>query len=354
MLPGFYARKSKLNQINVNPESEFIKVLTSEEQPDKSYNIIARYFSKTGNLIKSTQISAANDIDLTTGIAPQNGANTNIIAGTYSNSRPRDESTGIFIANLSNTGSENLTFIKLTDLDNFFGYMKGNREERMKKRIARKERKNKVLNFERPILLRDVTKEDDHYIILFEISNALKSRYGITMGNIDNFDGAEYKRFIANGFNSIYADDPMLPFFLPNGKDLGFTYSHAVILKTDKKGQVLWDNIIDTKDISFNDQLINKVKMVKTNKGNVLMYLNHQKLGIKSLVDGKTNKEKYKEPLKLKSETDKLNKSVYNFEGFNKWYNNTFYTYGVNSISNTKISVPNERKVFFINKVVIK
>ncbi len=75
---------------------------------------------------------------------------------------------------------------------------------------------------------------------------------------------------------------------------------------------------------------------------------------VKLINRNKTLIEKHSVPLKLKSEGDVLKGSVTVFEGLKKWHNNTFFAYGVNNITNSNKNTATQRKVFFINKIVVE
>ncbi len=363
ILPGFFNDRSDLIQINVNPNNEFIKIIASEQDDDKSFNVVIRSFSTYGNLMKTESIDQ-KQVDLTAAYIPEEGSNTSFIMGTFSQRKPLSKSTGLFYSNI--TSEEEPLIHNYTNLDHFFKFMGKDREAAIQEKIEKQLQKNKEFKFDYRVIIRDIINQNGYNILLaegYELNTDRQGGGNDGYSNIGNdgkrvqqigvgITGGTTTNFIAYGLNSNYRFDPLLPYIHAKGIE-GFDYTHALIACFDDAGKLLWDNSIEITNL-FNKQLKQFVFPVISENQQTLLYLNNQQLHVEIIKDDETIKKKFQEPLKLKKETDVLNNSIYYFEGLKKWQDNTFYAYGVNSISNTKLSVENERIVFFVNKIIVE
>ncbi len=372
VLPGFFNNESELQQINVNPANDHIKIITSEEQRDQSFDIVTRSFSNMGRLLETKKISANRGANLTNAFASQEYPNSSFISSTYSLSRPFNKSDGILISDFTNNHEiKSLNYNKFTDFEHFFNYQGTKRADRLKRKITRKRKRGKDLDLNFYVKLNDVQFHRDENIMIGEIYKP-QSKKSLVVDNgyanqfqkeeitqAENIRSYNYNwhriptsNYITYGYNSIYRFDHLLPIKHTNNIS-GFEYSQAFIYGFDKFGKKLWDNSIVIDDL-ISHQLKTYVYSANLNDQMVLLYLNDQHIHSKVIKENATIKDKTSEPLRLYSEADVLNNSISYFEGIKKWHGNTFYAYGVNSVTNTKISIDNERKVFFINKIVVE
>ena len=137
----------------------------------------------------------------------------------------------------------------------------------------------------------------------------------------------------------------------PNFK--GYDHTKMLLTSFDLNGNINWNttykiNNLNTfnKVVYFNN-LIYKEKILSfyVSKG----YFNY------GLVNKINNKFTFKSiPLILKNKNDIIKETENNPEGTNLWYNNNYYTYGIQKIKNTlnnKVKV--NRRVFFISNFEI-
>lgn len=333
VLPGFYHDKSELVQLKVNVDETVDVILSGKSFGDRKNKILEiKTFDYEGNLLSNTLLDNAEGKSLLYGRSCDWKADTKLIAGTYGK-RNSEYSRGVFLANINQFGEHKMNFYNYGDLKNFFSYMRAKRKKRVQSRIERRKVNHKRIRFNYRLLVHDVFQKDDQYIMLGE---AFYPKYihptaASAAGIFQPIGGR-------SGTESVFD---------------GYRYTHAVVLGFDSKGKLLWDNSFEITDVkTFEREQFVKASVEKDRI--VLLYVYDNVIRSKIIKENEVLEGKTFDELKLKFENDVVAKTNTNeMTGLEKWYDNTFFAYGVQNIKNINASgLEIKRKVFFLNKIV--
>ena len=336
VLPGIFGSKTELVQLKVDDRS--ITVLVSDRTFDKRNTLTIKTYDSQGEYLSTFTFNPDLDKGLIFGRIAEVEDIENLVVGTYGAKRS-EYSRGLFLGLVTKEGQQRIEYFNYADFDNFFNYMKINRQKRISERISRKKIKGKNAKFNYRLLVHEVLKQGDTYILLGEAFYPKYSSSASYGGFNDYYSG--YGGYGQNNYNSL--------------NFAGYRYTHAVVAAFDAKGQMLWDNSFEIEDvISYN--LNQFVHASFSKQGIALLYLYNNEIRSK-LIEGVEVVEGSKsDELKLTYADDALNKfSSTKIGGLEKWYGNVFIAYGVQRIKNLKDSgVKLNRRVFYLNKIIYR
>ena len=328
VLPGIYGDRGELLDIQPNDQDQTLDVLMAEMLDDKRVTVNIKAFDQYSNLLQDVPLQPRPKTNLLDAqVSAFDGEKQNV-AGTYGPRRSK-YSRGLFFATITPDGQQQIEYYNYGDLDNFFGYMKPKRENRVKERITRRKAKGKKIKVNYRVIVHELMADKGKYIMLAE---AYYPRYNNGYYRYYGSYGSPY-------FNDLYFD--------------GYRYTHAVVVCFDERGNLMWDHSfkLDNAKSMELEQLV-QVNMQKDNV--VLMYSYEGEIKTK-VVDkvGKIVEENFNNPIKLANEYDELrNKRDSEIDGIEKWYDHYFFIHGIQKIRNLEDrGVDFTRKVFFINKV---
>lgn len=333
VLPGIYGNKTELAHVRV--EDDFMNILMTAKTYDKSNTLTLNTYQPDGNFVDSYTFQPAKDVGLVFGRVAKLDVEGSLICGTYG-SRKSDFSRGLFIAQHNEENKQNIMYYNFADLENFFTYLKAKRQKRISEKIKRKTVNGKKVKFNYRLLVHDIMKKGDEYIMLGE---AFYPKYN------------SYSTY--NGFNNGYGSNSYSRRNYMPSSFAGYRYTHAVVIGFNEKGDVLWDNSFQIDDVlSF--QLEQFVHADIQDDKIVLMYLYENEIRTKIISGSEVLEGKSFNNMRLTFEDDIINdkSSFANVGGLEKWYGNTYLAYGVQKIKNLRdTGVKLNRKVFYINKV---
>ncbi len=334
-LPGFYEERSRLIDVHINDEKGILTVLTTIRTVNKNYSIVVRQFEKDGTMIENTAIVPENNTSLLDARYVTIDNDIDLIAGTYSNKNLRS-SRGIFLAHIDENEEQTLKYYNYGELQNFFSYMKAKREKRVQERIKRKKIKGKKLKFNYRLLVHDIIKYENEYILVGE---------------------AYYPKYNSTSYYGGYGYTNYYPNYSPrrsqnNSYFAGYKYTHAIVIGFGKQGELHWDNSFEINDITSYD-LKQFVEVDPQEDEIVLLYNYESVIRSKLIKDEEVVEGKSFDDINLKFDDDEVENDDSDFGGLESWYKDRFYAYGVQKIKNLKDSgVKLNRKVFFINKIL--
>jgi hypothetical protein len=331
-LPGFYEERSRLVDVHVNDDQEILTVLTTIKTINKNYSIAVRRFLQDGSMIENTVIQPVENTSLLDARYVTIDNDIDIIAGTYANKNYR-YSRGIFLAHINENEEQTLKYYNYGELKNFFSYMKAKREKRVKERIKRKKIQGKKLRFNYRLLVHDILKHNENYILVGEAYFPKYNNYGYYGGYMGYYS---YSPSRYNRINSYFA---------------GYKYTHAIVIGFGNQGELLWDNSFEINDVISFD--LKQFVEVDAREDEIVLLYNYENVIRSKLIKNEEVLEgKAFNDINLKFQDDEIEKNNSEFGGLELWYENRFYAYGVQNIKNLKDSgVKLSRKVFFINKI---
>lgn len=331
VLPGIYGDKSELVQVKI--EGELIKVLVSALTFDKRNTMALKSYDVDGNYLDSYVFKPAEDYGLIFGRVADIGVEGSLICGTYG-ARRSDYSRGLFIAQHKPDEEQVMKYFNFADLDNFFTYMKAKKQTRISNRISRKKIKGKKIKFNYRLLVHEIVKTGEEYVMLGE---AFYPKYS---------NSASYSGY--SSYSRRYSKNSYVPTSFA-----GYKYTHAVVIGFDKNGQKLWDNSFEIEDVlTYNlDQYVHADVI---DDKLVLFYLYNDEIRTKIISGSEVIEGKSFDSVKLMFEDDVANKNnISNIGGLEKWFDHNFLAYGVQKIKNLKDRGVNlNRRVFYINKIL--
>jgi len=333
VVPGFYADYAEILRLETDDRLRTFTVTMSEKTTDKRTTISVRSFSESGDMIRNILLQPDESKSLINGAPSHLEMDRQFIAGTYGHKRST-YSRGLYIATVGSDGQQKIDYYNYGDLENFFSYMRAKREQRIKEKIKRRKVMGKRVKFNYRLLVHDIIQDGDTYTLYGE---AYYPRYSNYSG-YERFGGYTYGR------GNTY--------FNPNF--LGYKYTHAVVMRFDRSGKLLWDNSFEINDVTSYD-LTQFVHVSSSGEEVALLYVFENVIRSKiiksdQIVEGKTFND-----IELTFEDDEVKESDNVVGGLSEWYGRTFYTYGIQDIKNVRDDrVRLNRNVFFINKVVYK
>lgn len=282
-----------------------------------------------GNLINTKPFDVDLDKDLKTSSVAALDEKDVLISGIYSNQRG-SASTGLYMATTVDGAIQEPRFYNFIDLENFLSYL----PERMKASIEKKQERmadrGKELAVSYNMAIHDIIPCGEDYLFLGE---AYYSTYR-----------TESRTTYANGQRTttyVQVFD-------------GFQYTHALIAKFNKEGELLWSQCFKmypkTKPhyvkrfIRIADQTQKSIKLVFAD-GSFIYGKEYDFSG--AMLSEKTS-------TKINSSLDNDEVKFADSEIY-FWYDNYFLSYGIQRIKNTKDDdVKRKRNVLFVNKIMFE
>lgn len=337
VLPGIFGTKTELVQLKVDDNS--ITVLVSSKTYDKRNTLTIKKYNTYGEYLSTFTFNPDQDKGLIFGRITDIEDENELVVGTYGGKRS-EYSRGLFLGLVDDENRQSIEYFNYADFENFFNYMKAKRKQRVSNRIDRKRIKGKKVKFNYRLLVHEVVKQGDTYVLLGE---AFYPKYSTT-STFSNYSPYASGGF---GYGNGYGNNEYTP-----SNFAGYRYTHAVVAGFDAKGRMLWDNSFEIEDV-VSYSLDQFVHASLTDEGIVLLYLYDNEIRSKLIEGAEVIEGKQFDDLKLTFEDDVVNKNYSNkIGGLEKWYGNTFVAFGIQRIKNLKdAGVDLNRKVFYVNKV---
>jgi hypothetical protein len=328
ILPGLFSEIGELAQIKIHKDNTF-DVLLCARYFNREKTIWIKSYTPEGDFIVQQVLPTDGNKSLLFGRINQSADNMKIVAGVYGN-RNSEYSKGIFVASINPFGESQVKYYNFADLQNFFGYMKVNRQRRIKERIEKRKNKGKKNRFNYRLLVHELVPYKNQFVLLGE---AFYPKYK----SIDRSGMFARSGYGFEGNNDLVFD--------------GYRYTHATVLAFDTNGKLQWDNTFEINDVkTFNLEQFVKLKADKEKI--TLLYLFDNKLRSKVIAGSNVIESKNIEPIKTLAEDDVVIKDITMMNKLEYWYGDYLFAYGIQNITNAKqIGGQSERSVFFINKL---
>ena len=339
VLPGIFGNKTELVQVKVMDDNS-ITVLVSDRTYDRRNTLAVKTYDNDGKYLNNHVFEPDLDKGLIFGRVADVPGVGNLVSGTYGGKRS-DYSRGLFIGNAGVARKDAIKYYNYADFDNFFNYMKAKRQKRVANKITRKKVKGKKTKFNYRLIVHEILKDNDTYIMLGEAFYPKYSNTGSFSSMNSFYDRPSYGGFGRNKQVS--------------ANFAGYRYTHAVVIGFDREGNMLWDNSFQIEDVtSFT--LKQFVQADITENGLVLLYLYDDEVRSKIIRGSEVIEGKSMSQVKLTFLDDAIsNTSASSIGGLEKWYDDQFLAYGIQKIKNLKdAGVKMNRRVFYLNKIEYK
>lgn len=328
ILPGLLNENGELTQVKVNPDNSF-DVLISARNYKGQQTVWIKNYDSEANLQGNFALEAEDSRHLIFARSIKTSNNMQLVGGVFGG-RNSLYSRGLFLASIDPSGMQQVRYYNYGDLENFFKYMKAKREARVKERIERRKIKGKKTRFSYRFLVHEIVPYKNQYVLLGE---AFYPKYI----SADRGYGGFFSPSVSYNYNMLYRDGRIFD---------GYHYTHAVVMGFDQSGRLLWDNSFEINDVKT-FTLEQFVKLEVQGDRISLLYLFDNELRTKIIKDDEVLEGKTFEGIKAREE-DQIARKESGTSRLDYWYDNYFFAYGVQEISNP---VSGKRRVFFINKI---
>ncbi|MEQ8926397.1 MAG: hypothetical protein RLO81_11320 [Fulvivirga sp.] len=345
VVQGFFKDRSNVVDLRDNGNSTF-NVITLEKDYVGSL-VRLRTYSYDGELLFEREVKMDERYHILSAKSSGFIDGNIIVAGTYGMSKSY-YSSGLYIAVVKPAGQDNIVkFHNFFALEHFFDYMKPKRAARIKAKMKRKSEKGKDVHYSSRLLLHEVRKSKDGYLLAAEIFDPdyiTHSRPGI-----DNGFASQEEIERRNRAAQRYSKQPSK---IHNVDDASsFEYLESIVVGLNKSGDVIWDNSLKIKEVETYalDQI---VQVAEHDRQLSMLYRAEETINFKTVQQSETIEEG-EEPLKLKNEGEKI---VHTYRGAGRseyWYDNNFIVWGYHKID-SEVETLDRRNVLYINKVVFK
>lgn len=326
-IPGARSKFLEVESISIDELSKNIIFHVSEA--NRGIKRVVSHFivyDETGERLDKFELSDDSEKSITSLSSTQLNQTKRIITGTYSE-KWKKPSSGMFFGKMNKQEIEYINYIAFTDLENFLNYLPERKQKRLEKKKARKERKGKS----------------------FDLSYRIASH-----GVIEVNDGETGYLFIGEAYYPTYRSETYTTTGA-NGNQVtrtrtvfdGYQYTHAVIARFDKDGNMLWDHIMEL-NISRKPFYVKKFISLADDKqdGIKTTYSSDFKVHIKQFsYDGEIIRDQQSEEIDF-GEGNKLKRAQ---ADLSFWYDNFFIAHGTQKIKEDGLF--KNRKVFFMSKI---
>ncbi len=361
IIAGGMKGTASITSIDFDDKEELLNVTYSVKKGRSSYVVIKK-INVNGKIIDQFTIEPEEDYGLLTGKTFTTEDGTELLIGNFgykgyqSNGVPMSQ--GLYISKVGNEKTEFLNYHSFTDFKNFFKFMSNKQQVKIEKQIERKKEKGSDLKLNYRVLIHDVLKKDNQYILIAEVfypefrynnNNNPYGGFSTPMGMYNSFGRSMfYNPYLMNywGTNS-WAWNPWLyrSGSFNNQQFDGFKYTHAVVAGFDLNGKLIWDNSFSFDEVKSMD-LKEKVKVKVDNDILTLVYSNKGKLASKIVKGNEVIEGNKTIEITTNFEGDKVRDNQN--EDIEYWHDNFYLAYGYQKISNRS---EGSRRVFYLNKI---
>lgn len=343
VIPGFFKDRSTIVDLRDNGNTTFNTVTLENEYLGNFLRV--RTYSYDGEDLFEREVRLGEGLKIL-GAKTSGFIDGNIVlAGPYG-IRKSNYAVGIFLVVVKPTGQANMIkYFDFSELEHFFDYMPEKRAKRVKAKLANRLESGKDFHFPSRLLLHDIFKTEDGYLLSAELFDP---EYQVRSATPNTFDNREQMRRNSMASQS-YAKQPST---LMNVDEADrFEYLESIILEIDKKGNLLWDNSMKIDDI----ELFSLEKVVHVHREGDDLHMIYQ--GEKEILHKTVGSDSVfiqREPIKLITENDEITHTYGGVGRSENWYDGNFIVWGYHKVENKKSVDKKSRKVLYVNKLKLE
>lgn len=326
MLPGLFINNFSLLDLEVDEQRSQVQVVAHTTTPKSGCKLVVKTYTYEGKLLNNHEFATQDDKSLITGHLLKLNETESLLVGNYSLGCTL-YSVGLYVTKISGQEAFPIKYIEFAAMENFFNYLKPNRLQKVKEKIARKQEDGKEVVFRYMLNVHDLLQTSDGPVMIAE---AFYPQYH---SNTTAYTPARL------GIERSYE---------------GYRYTHAIICGFDTDGNLRWDNNFILNDLD-SDRLSPQVQTNVLPDGLLLAYQKEGKINLQVIRGKEIIKEKEDFELKTNSEEDKILNA--DNASLSAWYEQYFLAWGVQKIENPKhpaAKTNGEREVFYLSKFSYK
>lgn len=329
VLPGLYVNRLELSSLEVDEARREINVLVHSLKRHCTFSL--RTYNYDSKLLRTLDFDGAQNSLISGKLLPINESES-LLVGNYSTDCT-PYSQGIYVTRIHHnnsvygsanapvdTAAYSIQYIEFSQLQNFFNYLKPNRQQKLLARALKKKEGGKDYRFHYRLLVHDLQPTPEGLTLVAEVyypqyrGNALA--YGSYQRGADRYEG--------------------------------FRYTHAFICGFDKQGKLLWDNCFPIKEL-LSKELIEMVQVSQQGDRMVLAYPNDGEISTQVIQGNRILQEAQKFKLRTNAENEKVTFS--SKDNLMAWYGRHFLAFGFQKIAPSR-NYGNQREVFYLNKLM--
>ena len=372
ILPAVVKGQAEIQSMDLDTIQQQINVTYSVGGKAKDYQLIIKSFDEDGNQIGQVYMNPSEEFAMMNGKLNQINDSLQVIVGTYGHknsigSSRGPSSQGLYFNSFIDGNIIKSTYYSFTKFTDFFNFLTPKQKERQEKKIKEKEVKGEDLRLDYRLLMHDIIKNGENYIIIaeafypdYKYNNYSPFGGSMMMGGLGGFYSPYWNMMNPYrwGYGNYGMYSPFSSYYSPWGyrgynsysnqqQFDGWIYTHAVIAELDKDGKLLWDHCIDLND-SRESKLIQKIKASVVSNTVYLSYNQNDQIITKSISNNGKEEALRVQEIIPEDKLDKVRKTVKS--EINYWYGPYFIADGYQTITNQD---EGRRNVFFLNKIQI-
>ncbi len=369
VLPSALKSQAEIQSLELDSTASLINVTYAVGTRGKNYQLVVKSFDESGKQIAQVVMNPESEFAMMNGKLNIVSDSTQVMFGTYGHkntigSSRGPTSQGIYFSKLLDNEVIDLKFHSFTDFKNFFNFMSERQKEKQERKIQEKKEKGEDLRLDYRLLVHDIIKQDDKYIMVAEAFYAdyryNNNNYGLYNTGFGMGSFNPYSTFYNPyrwGYGNYGLYSPYSSYYSPwgwgnryynNNQQTfdGWIYTHAIVAAFDEKGNLLWDNSIEMKNVR-EAKLSEKVKASIKGDEITLSYSNKGQIFTKIIKGDKVLEDTQSSKITTAIEGDKIKETTSDAIDF--WYGNYFIASGYQRINNE--TEGGKRNVFYLNKV---
>ena len=372
ILPAVVKGQAEIQSMDLDTVYRQINVTYSVGKKAKEYQLVLKSFDEDGNQVSQILMKPNEEYAMMNAKSAQINDSLQVIVGTYGHkntigSSKGPSSQGLYFQSFVDGEHTHASFTSFTKFDNFFNFLSPKQQERQNRKIKDKEEKGEDLRLDYRLLMHDIIRKGDHYIVVAEAfyPDYKYNNFGpygggffpgmMTMGGFYSPWSMLYNPYRwGYGYYGLYS--PFSSYYSPWGyrgfnyygnqqQFDGWVYTHAVIAELDENGKLLWDHCISLQDMK-EPKLIQKIKTSVQDDRIILSYSRNSEIVSKIIMEQGTKETERIIPIETNQEGDRVRKSA--DSDLTYWYNTYFLASGTQQIIN---SIEGKRQVFYLNKI---
>ncbi|MDD3878258.1 MAG: hypothetical protein PHT69_16685 [Bacteroidales bacterium] len=334
--------KTSGNTKVVSLSVDFSKHILSAFISNKEKKNVARFdvLQYTDNsLTPSSFTIQIGEYDLTSGKALSVNEEEQIVIGTYA-MRPKSYkekslnherslstvSMGLYYCKIKNGVQEFIKVYPFYTFRNFYNYLNNRARGRIDRRISRAESRDREPGFEYNILVHDLIKKENEYLMIAE---AYYPEYE---------QRCYYQYNPTTGFSDRICYDVFT----------GYRFTHAILASFDTNGNVIWDNSFEISEVlTYN--LKPQVRYIVEGDEILLLYAYGDEIKSQLITGSEVIEGKSSLKIPAARPEDRVRETL--AVGIEHWYDNVFVAYGYQRIRSESSEGRNRRRVFYFNKI---
>lgn len=356
VVPGFFQKDNELVDLRANQNKTFNTILIDRSNRQEK-KFIFRTFDENGELLLEDVVPIEEKKSLQTSISSTLERDEILVAGSWGD-RQAKQSVGFYSLPIDPFHEQKINYFTFGELTHYLDYMKPARARRIRESSEKDISEGRNPDFYNYIMPYKVEENKEGFLMLAEVytpvstSNQFIGPYGSPYGY-----GMPYGNpYIYNPYYGNYFVNRMYnPYSYGNNvrNSDQIKTTQSVLIAFDPNGKLLWDQSMKMENIE--SASLGQVSDFNYSKGEIVFIYKSKdaELKIKVIDPVGGDVQEVTEKIKLTDPNDQFRSEKEQEGGLRKWYDNTFYIWGYQTIRNLSME-DRVRDVFYINKVVVR